>query len=319
MDLVNVKAQRCSSLVVQCKDDGQYYQENLMVTSWLQGKADNTKRAYFRIVRDFFVYYSNKSIKDITAEDISFYIFKFCEALKDSTKKQIKDCLSSLFSYALKTAYIPFNPVATISRIKVPNKLFLKVPSQSQILKIVNSCESLRNKLVIKMLYFAGLRVSEVSNLKFKDIKKEPGGFSIHIIGKGNKARHFKLPYLDIFEELQELGESKSAKMWEIDQQLIALGEPEDNFHIFRSIRSPFNNLTTRQINYLVKKEALNARIITEVYPHLFRHAHGTHAIQNGAPISVVQSTLGHESIQTTSKYLHASGVESSGSYLIKV
>jgi integrase/recombinase XerD len=169
------------------------------------------------------------------------------------------------------------------------------------------------------MLYFGGLRVSEVSNMKFKDIRKEPGGFSIHIIGKGNKARHFKLPYLEIFEELIELHNNMDKKMWELDQNMMALGQEDNNFHIFRSSRYPFKNLSTRQMNNIVKTEALKAKVTGEIYPHLFRHSHGTHAIQNGAPISVVQSTLGHDSIQTTSKYLHASGVESSGSYLLKV
>jgi site-specific recombinase XerD len=117
-----------SPLIVQCKDDEQLYKENLMITSWLQGKAKNTQRAYFRIVREFFNQYSKKSIKNTSAEDVSLYIFKFCEALKDSSKKQVKDCLSSLFSYALKSGYIPFNPVATTSRIKVPSKLFFINP-----------------------------------------------------------------------------------------------------------------------------------------------------------------------------------------------
>ena len=53
-----------------------------------------------------------------------------------------------------------------------------------------------------------------------------------------------------------------------------------------------------------------------KVSPHWLRHAHATHALDKGAPLRLVQATLGHASLDTTSKYLHIRPSESSGDYL---
>jgi integrase/recombinase XerD len=55
---------------------------------------------------------------------------------------------------------------------------------------------------------------------------------------------------------------------------------------------------------------------LRRVSPHCFRHAHASHALDNGAPVHIVQATLGHASLATTSRYVHAKPMDSAGMYL---
>lgn len=70
------------------------------------------------------------------------------------------------------------------------------------------------------------------------------------------------------------------------------------------------------QVWRIVRRAAKRAGIDKEVSCHWLRHAHASHALDRGAPIHLVQATLGHSSISTTGRYLHARPTESSSSYL---
>ena len=74
--------------------------------------------------------------------------------------------------------------------------------------------------------------------------------------------------------------------------------------------------LTARQAQRLVEAAAKRAGLRASVSPHWLRHAHATHALERGAPIHLVAATLGHASVATTGKYLHARPTDSSSRYL---
>ena len=74
--------------------------------------------------------------------------------------------------------------------------------------------------------------------------------------------------------------------------------------------------ITERRINQLIKAAAKRAKVNPEASAHWFRHAHASHAIDNGAPITLVSQTLGHADLKTTSVYAHARPNESSSRYL---
>jgi integrase/recombinase XerD len=89
---------------------------------------------------------------------------------------------------------------------------------------------------------------------------------------------------------------------------------------IFAS-RKGKGRLTTVQVTRIVKAAAqrvedLDGKVADQVSPHWLRHAHASHSLDNGAPIHLVQATLGHASVATTGRYLHARPTESSGMYL---
>jgi len=91
-------------------------------------------------------------------------------------------------------------------------------------------------------------------------------------------------------------------------------GERLDDTPVFVSRKG--GHLSCVQIWRIVKQSARGAGIKKDPSPHWFRHAHASHALDRGAKISLVQSTLNHSSVQTTGKYLHAKPGESSSTYL---
>ena len=76
--------------------------------------------------------------------------------------------------------------------------------------------------------------------------------------------------------------------------------------------------LSASQAGRIVKAAAKKAGLSAAVSPHWLRHCHGSHALDHGAPLSLVQATLGHANVATTSRYLHARPSESSSSFLTR-
>src|SRR5262249_51562007 len=92
-------------------------------------------------------------------------------------------------------------------------------------------------------------------------------------------------------------------------------GEAGDEAPVFAS-RKGGGPLDQSRVNRITHAVAKRARIRASVSPHWMRHAHASHAIERGAPIHLVAATLGHSSIQTTGRYLHARPNDSSSRYL---
>jgi site-specific recombinase XerD len=74
--------------------------------------------------------------------------------------------------------------------------------------------------------------------------------------------------------------------------------------------------LDTSQVHRLVKAAAAHGGLSAEVSTHWLHHAHASHSLDRGAPIHLVQQTLGHASVATTGRYLHARPTDSSARYL---
>jgi integrase/recombinase XerD len=125
--------------------------------------------------------------------------------------------------------------------------------------------------------------------------------------GRSEHTRHVLLP-ASVWRELMALRKFMSAHQ---------PGSTVPDVPVFRSRKCTNGwHLTTRQAQRLVAAAAARAGISEDVSPHWLRHAHATHALERGAPIHLVKDTLGHASIATTGKYLHARPTESSAKYL---
>jgi integrase/recombinase XerD len=102
--------------------------------------------------------------------------------------------------------------------------------------------------------------------------------------------------------------------VWNAVQSL--RGDAGENQPVFRSRKG--GHLDESQVWRIVRKASTRAGIDKAVSCHWLRHAHASHALDRGAPIHLVQATLGHSSIATTGRYLHARPTESSSSYLLR-
>ena len=101
--------------------------------------------------------------------------------------------------------------------------------------------------------------------------------------------------------------------MW---QDLLSLDAPANpDAPVFRSRTG--KALDRSRVLRIVQEAAKRAGVDGDVSPHWLRHAHATHSLERGAPIHLVQATLGHASIATTSRYLHARPSQSSAQFLV--
>jgi integrase/recombinase XerD len=138
--------------------------------------------------------------------------------------------------------------------------------------------------------------VSELVALRWRDLQpRDHGEGQVTVSGKGGKTRAVLLP----------------AAVW---RDLQALRAAATNGPVFGSRKG--GPLTARQVQRLVDAAARRAGLRAGVSPHWLRHAHATHALERGAPIHIVQATLGHASVATTGRYLHARPTDSSARYL---
>lgn len=300
-DLARVKkeiiGQGSSSLITTSGNQEANLKENLLIVTWLSDKSPNTKKTYERIVREFFSHYSSNklSLMAVTSSHVSAFVFKHLEALSPRTQALYLNALSSLFRFLQKEGYRPSDPCLPIKRIRVDSKEGLRIPDQESIFHLINKIENPRNKVLVKFLYFTGFRVSEVVSVRWKDISLKKQGAKVTVMGKGRKTRSVMIPR-EPYLELKEVNP----------------GKPDDA--LFRSQKG--GPLSVRQIQSIIKEESINAGF--EVHPHLFRHAHASHALKNGANLRLISQSLGHSSISTTEIYLHVDPDDSSGLFLLK-
>ena len=162
---------------------------------------------------------------------------------------------------------------------------------------LVRAAPSRRDRILLEVIYAGGLRVSEVVALTWSDVLPRDEKVQLSITGKGGKVRQVLLPEV-------------------VSRSLLSLrGDAAANDPVFAS-RKGGGHLTERAVNGTVKRAAKKAGITADVSPHWLRHAHGSHAIDRGATLPEVQTTLGHDNIATTSGYLHARPDSSSGLHL---
>jgi integrase/recombinase XerD len=160
-------------------------------------------------------------------------------------------------------------------------------------MKMVVECSSAGTWTVHNFLF---LRVSETVALTWSDVLIRDERVQLSITSKGGKVRQVLLPAI-------------------VSRSLLSLrGDAGVNDPVFASRKG--GSLTERAVNGMVKRAAAKAGINGAVSPHWLRHAHGSHAIDRGASLPEVQSTLGHGNIATTSGYLHARPNTSSGLHL---
>ena len=172
------------------------------------------------------------------------------------------------------------------TKIKAPKKekTLPEVLTKEEIKILIANTQTKKSKLILSMLYSSGLRVSELVNLRPENLKFEENLGWVRK-GKGSKDRVF------IFSE-------KIAK----DIQNYLKKRPNNNF-----IFSKEKPLTTRNIQKIVKNARLRASLSKKVTPHTLRHSFATHLLEAGTDIRLIQSLLGHASLNTTQIYTHVS------------
>lgn len=243
-------------------------------------------------------------LRDCSQRTIDSYIFflrPFLEKIENpetTTIDQVKGFLSDLVdkysnkSRALAVSSLRFFFKRVVDRpdifvkLEVPKKE-KKLPivlSTREIIALINAAKFAKSKLIVKLLYSSGLRVSELVNLRPEDLDLEDNIGWVRK-GKGGKDRMFKIAG----------SLSKQVKKY--------IEKNQDNKYLF----SKNKPLTTRNIQILIKKMAEGAKINKKVTPHTLRHSFATHLLESGENLFVIQQLLGHENLETTRIYTHIS------------
>ena len=202
--------------------------------------------------------------------------------------------LKSFYRYLYKEGVTQNNPMANISLLKTPKPLpvyfekdqindYLNEPTDA------NDFTEMRDKLVIDLLYSAGLRESELIGLKESSVDYASG--TLKVLGKRNKERIIPLSK-KMMERIGRYVEKKNQNFQNLSPWLIVTGKGKQSYPklIFR----------------IVDKE-LKALSASKKSPHVLRHTFATHMLNNGADLNTIKELLGHASLSATQVYTHNS------------
>ena len=273
-------------------------QDAKLVELWLSMKTSrHTRRAYAADASRFLAFVG-KPLSWVTLADVqTFAAYLGQGSLKPASQNRALTAVKSLLSFAQDTGYLPFNVGAAVKLVPDRDNLAQRILEESEVAKLIDAAREGRDRVLLKLLYVSGVRVSEVCGLKWCDAMPRAEGGQITVFGKGGKTRAILL----------------KPKSW---QQLLSIrSEAGVVAPIFPS-RKGGGPLDPSQVRRIVYAAAKKAGLERKVSPHWMRHAHASHALDRSAPIHLVQATLGHASVSTTGRYLHARPTESSSFYL---
>ncbi len=240
--------------------------------------SERTIKTYIYCINRF-LKSTDKTIDRISKKDVRLFLESLSEKGRTGNTMNVNHmAIRFLFEDVLdKRIWID------IKYSKVPEKLPV-VLSKEEVKKLFSVIENPKHKLMIQLLYSAGLRVSELINLRVNDIELDKNYGWVRG-GKGNKDRLF-IVAASLKDELGKFIDSRKAEEW-----------------LFTSKRGGKYNIGSLQ--QIVKKAAKEAGMRNKVSPHTLRHSFATHLIEDGCSVSEVQSLLGHKSPETTFVYLH--------------
>ena len=267
-----------------------------LIELWLHGRSKHTQRAY-RSDSKRLLDAINKPLHQITLGDLQQLASDLlAEGLEPSTVYRTLSAVKSLFAFGHRLGYLQFDVAAPLRLPALREKLAERILEETDVLRIIALENMPRNKAILLTFYAGGFRVAELCSLKWGDLQSRDKSGQITVFGKGAKTRTILLPQT-VWNALQALR-----------------GDANENAPVFRSRKR--GHLDESQVWRIVSKAAKRAGLEKAVSCHWLRHAHASHALDRGAPIHLVQATLGHSSIATTGKYLHARPTDSSANYL---
>lgn len=214
--------------------------------------------------------------------------------IKPRSVARIISGVKSYFHFLLLDGYIDDDPSQLLetpqSGIKLP--VVLSLQEIDAILHVidVSTAEGARNYAIIETLYSCGLRVSELTHLRFSDLFFDKG--FVRVQGKGSKQRLVPISGVAV-QKIENY-------LLHRNQQTVKKGN--ENILFLSSRGTAISRIT---IFRYIRQYAAAAGIDKEISPHVFRHSFATHLLERGANIRVIQEMLGHEKITTTEIYTH--------------
>ncbi len=265
--------------------------DRTLIDAWLQGLPDSTQEQYRREIRDL-INYTGKHLHDITIFDLQAYERDRLMGKADTTRARSIAAIKSFYKRIRQAGLIQVNPAEFLRSPKIKETLAERYLTPEQVMDIIEHARNERDRVMLDLMYMAGMRVGEVVSLTWADILPTATGATLTVYGKGGKTRYIAIDE-QMYTDLQSLQHTSK--------------------YVFVS-RKFGDSMTTTQAQRIVVDAAAGAGI--KASPHYMRHAHASHLLQEGVPVAEVRDELGHASISTTNKYAHSIGGKALGSLL---
>lgn len=264
--------------------------------------TDKTIDSYKRDCEKFdrFLFKNNILFDQVSYENIRDFLTK--EITDGISKKSCRRRISALrkyYDFMIKKDYVSFNPFLVVEAMKTP-KTLPRVLYQDQIQEILDKNKNredelmLRDQVMLEILFYCGVRVSELINIKLIDIDLK--NRVVNIFGKGRKERI--VPFTNdakIFIEKY------------LNKTRVYLQNKNPVYCDYLLLNNLGKKLTSRGVEFILKQIEEKLDLHYDLHPHIFRHSFATSLLDNGADLRLIQELLGHESINTTQIYTHVS------------
>jgi len=242
---------------------------------WLRRNTDVTKLVFYW--KDF-----EKARLDTSVEVTPLVVNDFLafvssmQTYKPKTYHRIISTLSSFYRFLSTQGIVSINPLTGIDRPRIKQQE-IKYLKHNQVLRLIDSIDDPRDKLIVRTIYATGVRVSELCNMNIEDIDFDE--HTIRIRGKGDKMRLVFVDDETLAEILKFVGTRISGPLF-VGQQ--------------------GKHISSRAIQHIFKHYAPSG-----ITPHKIRHSYASELYKRSKNLRVVQENLGHTSIKTTEIYLH--------------
>lgn len=253
----------------------------------IEGFSPQTLKAYKLQSGLLIRFFNDVQLDTITSNQLKAYLAKSSEVLKPASLAHRIRFMKSLFRWSHEEEHFPKNPTAKIKEPKT-GKRIPKFLTEMEIEHLREACCSPLEKALFEFMFSTGCRIGEVVTLDRGRINWS--NRSAVIRGKGDKEREV---YFNIRCEiwLKRYLENR------VDR------DPA----IFVTERDP-HRMSIATMRYIIKRISNRAGINKDIHPHQLRHSYATRLLNNGAPLDVIQSLLGHEKRETTRIYAQLSG-----------
>lgn len=259
--------------------------------------SENTIKTYRDALRVFFIFLENKSVNEITNEDILEFnkTYILANNYSASYQNQVINALKLFFSKITNRKL----DIRAIERPRKTTKLPI-VLTENEVIRILNALENVKHRSMISLIYSAGLRQSELIQLKLKDIDSSAMIIRIEQ-AKGKKDRIVPLSET-VLTLLRDYYKEYKPKEYLFE------GQNGDSY-------------SERSLAAVLEKACTIAGIKKRVTLHTLRHSYATHLLENGTDLRYIQELLGHKSSKTTEIYTHVStkAIQKIGSPLDKL
>ncbi len=263
-----------------------------------EGLAESTVRSYGRDLDDFMGFCRREGVRDPSGVD-AFLLTDYlqdCHArdYAQSTLTRRRSSLNRLFRYLVRQGVVSDNPVEQLESPR-PRRGYPDYLDEEEVRRLlgqpdVDTRVGLRNRVVLEVLYGAGLRVSELVTLRGDHVDWERD--EIRVTGKGNKQR------------MVPLGREALHWMRRYAREVREQFDSEGRCPYFLVTRE--GRRMTRQRVWSIVRESARSAGLNDVSPHTLRHSFATHLMNRGGDLRSIQKMLGHEDVGTTADfYLH--------------